>query len=152
MAWPCHRGSTGLTQNPPSDLVQEPHVFCNWNESHRWNERSVLFGEAYQRLEPNEVPVRHFTQRLIVQLESIVDDSVADNAFKLDACLQLGVHFRQEEPDTIATVCLASIECEICTFQQSLRGDAVGGRDRDPDAYSRYDLMVIESCGRRDHG
>src|ERR1700678_2739226 len=121
MAWPSRGSSARLTQHPRPDLIDEAQLFGNGDEGQRWYERAISLGEAYQRLEPNEAPIRHFKQRLIVQLEPIVDDGVPDRFFKLDPRLQLGIHLGQEQPDTIPTIGFASIKSKIRALQQPLR-------------------------------
>ena len=53
---------------------------------------AILRRQADERLEADEAALRHFEERLVVQLEAIMQHRVADGLFEFDALEQLGVH------------------------------------------------------------
>src|ERR1700678_2230202 len=69
---------------------------------------------------------------------------VADDSLELDSRLQVAVHFRQEEPDAIATVRFGLVKRQIGAFQKALRGGTIRWRDRNPDGRRDHDLMLVE--------
>jgi hypothetical protein len=73
--------------------------------------------EPEQRLEADDICLRHVDQRLKMQLEAVVSQRLADAPFEPQALLKLGVHIGREEANAAATLRLAVIEREIGAAQ-----------------------------------
>src|SRR5580698_10907449 len=135
---------TSFAQHPCADLVDELHVLRYGNESQRGDQRSVGRRETYQCLESNEASVRHLVERLVMQHEAIVRHRIADQSLKTDPRLQLCIHFGLKEPNAIAALGFAFIECKIGGFEQSFRVVAVLWRNGHANAYSTQNFVLLE--------
>ena len=104
-------------------------------------------GPAREGLYANDFVCREIDLRLKDKMEFAGGDSLAQIDLEGAPRLHLHIHFRIEEAQCAATLRLCSIERDVRAFHELVAGGAVLGRDRDPDADARIDLLSVDDEG-----
>ena len=104
---------------------------------------------------PRERVALQVHERLVVQLEFLLDERTAQTDLEAAARLHGRVHRRLEEAEGLAPVALGAVEREVGVLEQAVGIVAVVGRQRDADARGDIDLLaghVIGTTDRLDDG
>ena len=97
---------------------------------------------AQQRLEAGDLAARDVDERLVVQLELVGEQRLAQIELEPAALLHLRVHFRLEEVVGAAALGLGAVERHVGVAQQLVGLVAVGRRHGDADAGADDDLVA----------
>ena len=104
---------------------------------------------AQQRFAAADLVAFQIDQRLVVQLELVVRERLAQVELERAARLHARVHLRLEKTDSAATVALGPIQRHIGLLEQLIRRRPVIRRDRDADTDVGKDLMIVDLVRRR---
>ena len=99
---------------------------------------------ADQRLEAADLAARDLDDRLVIQLEFVGDERLAQVELQAPALLHLRVHFRLEEVVGAAAFRLGAIERHVGVAQELVGLVAVGRRHGDADAGADDHLMAVD--------
>jgi hypothetical protein len=84
---------------------------------------------------------------LIVEIELVLAERVAEIVLQPPSLLQRGVHGRLEEAEGVAAVLLGAIEREVGVLQQRVGGFCVVLTDGDADARRGRHLVLVDMIG-----
>ena len=141
MGGPVARFDTGAAQHPFADRDDEADLFGQGHEFGGHHEAARRMAPPQQRLETADAVEFQIVDRLIIDLELVVLERVAQIELQQPARLQARVHFRFEEPPGAAPVRLGAVKRDIGAFEQLVEGDAVARGQRNADARADRDAM-----------
>jgi hypothetical protein len=107
---------------------------------------------AHQRLVAGQFAALQAELRLIVQIELVLADGVAQVVLEAAALLESGVHGRLEEAEGVAAVFLGPVEREIGALQQDIGRLTIEGPKRDADARRGRYLVAVDLIAGAERG
>ena len=147
---PCRGLRAGRRQHPFAELVDQAGLFGDRNEFGGRDHAAFGMPPAHQRLAAGDAVVREADAGLVVDLQRLVGDRLAQIHFQFAARLDLGVHVGLEEAIGPAARRLGGIHRQIGVLENLVEIDAVLGRQRDADAGVRGQLVAETFVGLPD--
>ena len=135
--------AAGLPEHPFAERHDQPDFLGDRNEFVGTDQAALRMVPAQQRLEAADLAARKLDQRLIVELEFVGEQRLAQVELQPAALLHLRVHLRLEEMIGAAAVGLGAIERHVGVAQQLIGLVAVGRRHGNADAGADDDLMAV---------
>src|SRR5262245_24501628 len=86
-------------------------------------------------------------ERLVVNLEFIVEQGISQVQLELSSLLHARVHFRLKEPVGPTTIRLRAVQGHVRVLQQLIGFEAVNRSDRDSNADVDDDLVAVQLIG-----
>ena len=105
---------------------------------------------AHQCLEPADAPRAEIVDGLVVELELLAHQRLAQVEFEGTAGLEADIHRRLEEAPGAAPVRLGAVERDIGVLEELVAGGAVAGRKADADAHPDAGAVAVEVIRRAD--
>ena len=133
-----------LLQDPGAERHDQPGVLGERDEAVGRDQPLGRVPPADQRLGAARLARRHVDHRLIVDLELLARQRVAQLVLQAVARVDLRGHLRIEEVEAVAAGRFGAIEREVGLLQQLVRVDAVLRRERDADAGADAHLAAVE--------
>ena len=104
----------------------------------------MLVRPAHQRLEAGDAATLEIDQRLVIGLQHVVLDGVAQIDLDAAAALRARVHFRFKEAERPEPFALGARQRHVGILEQLLGVVAVAGRNRDADAGAADNAVSVE--------
>ncbi|GJE04968.1 hypothetical protein AOPFMNJM_0261 [Methylobacterium jeotgali] len=128
----------GLAQHPFAEARDEPDLLGEGNELGGRHPAALRMRPAQQRLEAADPLRAEVVDRLVMDLEGLRLDRVAQVLLQPAALVQAGVHVRLEETEAAAALGLGAVEGDGGALEQAFPGRSVarrqGDAEGDPDA------------------
>ena len=144
--------AAGLAQHPVADLDDQAHLLGDRNELGRRDHAAQRMRPAQQRLAGRDLLGLQVEQRLVVDLEGVVGERVAQVELEAAARLRRDVHVRLEEAPGAALVGLGPIERHVGVLEQVVGVGAVARRHGDADAGADDHLVAVDLVGLAERG
>ena len=141
----------GLLQNPFAQRHDQAGLFGDRDELDGRHHAPFGMMPADEGLAAGDLAAFDVDDRLIVELELVVHDRLAQIQLEGAARLHAGVHLELEEAVDAAAVGLGAVERQIGVLHQGVRLVAVARGHGDADAGPHDDLMAVEIVGSADH-
>ncbi len=147
---PFRGAPASLGQRPGAERQDEAAVLGHRDEHGRRHHAPDRMAPAGERLEAGHHIAPQVDDRLIVQLELLALDRLAQVHLDLPPVVDLLVHRLFVEAVVAARRRLHRVKCEVCSHQQIVGIGAVARTDGDPDADAGSDAMTIDLVGLAD--
>src|SRR5580704_17852378 len=140
---PCNGVFASLPEHPFAERHDQPDFLGDRNKFVGADQTPLRVIPAQQRLEATDLAARKLDKRLIVELELVGQQRLAQVEFQTAALLHLSVHLRLEEMVAAAPVCLGAIERHVGVAQQLIGLVAVGRRHGNAYTGADDDLVAM---------
>ena len=150
LARPFDGFGAGLAQHPFAERHDEADFLGERNEFHRPDHAAFGMPPPQQRFETADFIAVQVDERLVVQLELAVGETLSEIELEDAARLDLAIHLGLEEMRGAATFGLGAIESHVGVAQQRVGAVAVAGGKRDADAGADHDLVAAHLVGPAD--
>ncbi len=139
---PARRFAAGFAQCPRADVDDQSRVLGNGDESVRSDEAALGMPPAQQRLRAAHLHPIEIDERLVVYLQLVACQRLAQVPLQLAALVRPGVHFRLEELVGAAPCILGGVQRHLCLADQLVGRHTFAGHD-DADARRHAHVMTL---------
>ena len=140
----------GLAQDPFAERADQPDFLRERNEFVGRNHSAFRMPPAHQSLDTAGAQRDDIDDALIVNLEFLARDRVAQIHFERAPQPRFGIHLVLEEAVIVAAFALGAIEREVGILQELRRVGAVVRRNGDADGNADDDLVALDLVGLAD--
>ena len=139
---PCRGLRAGRRQHPFAELVDQAGLFRDRNEFGGRDHAAFGVTPAHQRFAAGDGVVGEADAGLVIDLQRLVGDGLAQIQFQLAALLDQRIHVGLEEAIGAAARRFGGIHRQIRVLEDLVEIDAMLGSQRDADAGVRGQLMT----------
>ncbi|MNN35072.1 hypothetical protein D3C81_1489100 [compost metagenome] len=134
----------GLLQGPQSQLPDQPGLFGQGDETHRRDVAQPLVGPAGQGFDAVQAAAGDVDLWLVMQLQLVQVQSLAQGGFQPQPFLRAAVHFAAVETRVAAAAVLGLVHGHVGVMQQAFHVATVIGEHADADAGRRSYLHIAQ--------
>src|SRR5690606_38676834 len=147
---PARRVGAGAAQRPLAELVDEVRFLGGRDERRRRDVAAIGMLPTHQRLEADDDVILGPDDRLIMQLELVRRERLAQVVDQQAALFLLVLEVGRIEAELPAPAVLRGIESEVRRARDLVALEPVVGRNRDADAGADDRALAVDRIGLRD--
>lgn len=138
-------------QHPLADPVHQPDILQYGQELQRSNPPMLRVIPAQQCLHCDDLSATEICDRLVLEIELVVPDGIAQVGFELNASRHLGMYRPRIEVVGVPATFLGAIHGDVCRLQQAARIIPALGKGRNADARRDRYVVTVDTEYRRQH-